>query len=48
MEPSRIAGPEDFEKAMDALAVERLESLGEYPDLPPCDLENPETCESCQ
>lgn len=33
--------PDEFEAEMDA--------WGEVPDLPPlCDLENPESCESCQ
>jgi hypothetical protein len=38
--------PDPFEAEMDAFDDECM--FGEWPDLPVCDLENPESCESCQ
>jgi hypothetical protein len=41
-----MMNPDPFEAAMDYFVDERM--FGERPDLPACDLENPESCESCQ
>lgn len=38
-----------FEALMDALDEQRMDRvLGEWPAVDACDLENPESCESCQ
>ena len=43
-------GPGDeFEALMDALGEQRMERvIGDVPEVQVCDLENPESCESCQ